>query len=308
MIAGAFIFTINAAVVKQLGASGIDSFQTVFVRSIAGLILPLPFIVWQRGSIHTRNFRIQILQGTVGTTALIAHFYAWTKLPLTDVTALLFTQVLFVLVLAVVLLGQSVRWRRWIAAILGFFGALIMIRPSFSQVDHGALIALFAGFCIALQLVLIARLPGEEKQLTMLFYLGVIGTLITAVPGIYAWKEPTKFQAILLVCNGVLGVANQACVFRAFRVGAATYVAPFDYSKLIVAVLLGFILFGEIPGPWTILGAAIIVISTFYISRRENILPAGKAQSETLSQKRRVPAEHALEYLTLRDGAKLPPP
>ena len=272
MIAAAILFTINAAVVKQLGATGIDSFQTVFVRSVAGLLLPLPFILWRRGALRSQNMRVQILQAVAGTTALLSHFYAWTKLPLTDVTTLLFTQALFVLVLAVILLGEIVRWRRWFATICGFLGALLMVRPSFSDVNADALFALFAAFCIALQVVLIAKLPRGEKQLTMLFYLGAIGTLITAAPGLHVWKTPTEMQTILLVCNGVLGVSNQACVFRAFRVGDATYVAPFDYSKLIVAVLLGFLWFGEIPSVWTTLGAVIIVLSTLYISKQETKL------------------------------------
>jgi len=269
VIAAAILFTINAAVVKQLGATGIDSFQTVFVRSVAGLLLPLPFFLWQRGILGSRNIPMQVLQAVAGTTALLSHFYAWTRLPLTDVTTLLFTQALFVLVLAGIVLGEIVRWRRWLATICGFLGAILMVRPSFSHVNIDALFALFAAFCIALQVVLIAKLPQGEKQLTMLFYLGAIGTLITAAPGLHVWKTPTEMQTILLVCNGVLGVSNQACVFRAFRVGDTTYVAPFDYSKLIVAVLLGFIWFGEIPSMWTILGSIIIILSTLYISKRE---------------------------------------
>jgi len=269
MIAAAVLFAFNAAVVKQLGATGIDSFQTVFVRSVAGLVLPLPFMLWQGASLRTLNLPVQILQGAVGAVALISHFYAWTRLPLTDVTALLFTQALFVLVLAVILLGKIVRWRRWLATIFGFVGALLMVRPGFSNANADASFALFAAFCIALQVILIAGLPKGEKQLTMLFYLGAIGVVLTVGPGIYYWKAPSESQAILLACNGVLGVSNQACVFRAFRVGEATYIAPFDYSKLIVASLLGLLWFGEIPALTAIIGALIIVFSTLYISKRD---------------------------------------
>jgi drug/metabolite transporter (DMT)-like permease len=269
MIAAAILFTINAAVVKQLGATGIDSFQTTFVRSAAGLLLILPFFLWRRGILNSRNIPLQIMQAVAGTIALLSHFYAWTKLPLTDVTTLLFTQALFVLVLAVVVLGEVVHWRRWAATMCGFAGAVLMVRPTFSDVNIDALFALFAAFCISLQLVLIAKLPQGEKELTMLFYLGAIGTLITAAPGLHVWKTPTETQTILLVCNGVLGVSNQACVFRAFRVGDAAYVAPFDYSKLIVAVLLGLIWFGEIPSLWTTVGGSIIILSTLYVSKQE---------------------------------------
>jgi drug/metabolite transporter (DMT)-like permease len=222
--------------------------------------------------VRTQQLPIQLLQGMVGTAALMAHFYAWTKLPLATVTALIFTQALFTLLLAVLLVRAWVRWQRWVATALGFLGVLIMVRPGFSHVEPAALFALFAGFAIALQVVLVARLPQGEKELTMLFYLGVVGTLITIGPGLMVWRSPTQLQVMLLISNGVLGVAAQACIFRAFRVGDAAYVAPFDYSKLIVAGLLGFFVFGEIPNIWTLTGAALVVLSTLYISRREQHL------------------------------------
>jgi drug/metabolite transporter (DMT)-like permease len=273
MIASACIFSVNAAVVKELGATGIDSLQTVFVRSLMGLLVPLPFLIASGMPVRTKQLGIQILQAAVGTAALMAHFYAWTKLPLATVTALIFTQALFTLLLAVLLIRAWVRWQRWVATAIGFFGVLIMVRPGYGSVEPAALLALFAGFAIALQVVLIARLPPGEKQLTMLFYLGVVGTLITAGPGLAVWRMPSQLQVLLLLSNGILGVAAQACIFRAFRVGDAAYVAPFDYSKLVVASLLGFFVFGEIPTAWTMTGAALVVLSTLYISRREQNLP-----------------------------------
>ena len=273
MIASACIFTVNAAVVKQLGATGIDSLQTVFVRSIMGLLVPLPFIILSGTSLRTKQWPIQILQGAVGTAALMAHFYAWTKLPLATVTALLFTQALFTLLLAVLIVRAWVRWQRWVATVLGFLGVLIMLRPGFESVHPAALLALLAGFGIALQVVLVARLPQGEKQLTMLFYLGLVGVIITAGPGLAVWQQPNQFQVALLFANGVLGVAAQACIFRAFRIGDAAYVAPFDYSKIVVAVFAGFFVFSEIPTIWTLTGAALVVASTLYISRREKNVP-----------------------------------
>jgi drug/metabolite transporter (DMT)-like permease len=269
MITAAGIFTINAAIVKYLGASGIDSFQTVFARSLAGLIIPLPFIWYFGVSVRTKFGATQVMQGAVGTLALMSHFYAWTKLPFADVTSLLFTQALFVLIFAVALLGTHVRWRRWISTICGFFGALLIIKPGFGHMEPASLLALFAAFAIALQLTLVAGLPQSEKELTMLFYFGAAGTLMTLPLALGFWKTPTPAQAGLLIANGILGVSSQACIFRAFHTADPAYVAPFDYSKLVLAIALGYFWFGEVPGPWTLLGAAIIVISTFYISRRE---------------------------------------
>lgn len=203
----------------------------------------------------------------------MAHFFAWTKLPLATVTTLIFTQVLFTLVLGVVLLRAWVRWPRWIATAIGFVGVVIMVRPGVADIEPATWLALLAGFCIALQLVSVARLPQGEKTLTMLFYFGLIGTVISAGPGLATWQTPTLMQTELLLGNGLLGVASQACIFRAFRIGDAAFVAPFDYFKLVIATLIGYLLFGEIPTLWTLAGALLIVCSTFYISHLEYDLP-----------------------------------
>jgi drug/metabolite transporter (DMT)-like permease len=204
-----------------------------------------------------------------GTVALMAHFYAWTKLPLADVTALLFTQPLFALLLAVIILSSKVNWRRWLATAVGFLGVLAMVRPGAVNFEPATMIALFAGFSIALQLILVARLPDGEKELTMLFYLGIVGVLITVGPALAVWRTPNLEEGSLLLVNGLLGITHQAMIFRAFRVGDATYVAPFDYSKIVVVALTGFLYFGEIPSTFSIVGASVIVASTLYISRRE---------------------------------------
>ena len=270
VVGAAVVFTFNAGVVKQLGILGVDSLQTVFARSLVGLCVILPF-VWRRGlpSVRTGQLRLHLFQGVAGTTALMAHFYAWTQLPLADVTVLIFTQPLFALLLAVIILRARVNWQRWLATAIGFLGVLAMVRPATAGFDSAAPIALFAGFCIALQVILVARLPEGEKELTMLFYLGLVGTLMTLGPALVVWRTPTVEEGVLLVVNGLLGVSHQAMIFRAFRIGEATYVALFDYSKLIVAALIGFLYFGEIPSTLSILGASVIVASTLYISRRE---------------------------------------
>lgn len=268
MVAAATTFTINAALVKKIAASGIDSFQIVFVRSVTAFIILLPIIWLVRAPLLTRNFQLQIWQAVAGTIALMSHFYSWTKLPLADVMSLLFTQALFVLILAIIILRANVSLNRWIATFCGFGGALLVIRPGFAEFQTASFLALFAGFCLALQFVFISKLPLLEKDLTMLFHLGLVSSLITLPFGVSVWKTPSLLQLIMLVSVGILGALNQACIIRAFRTGDAVYVAPFDYSKLIIAILAGFFFFGEIPKAPTLFGAGIIVLSTLLISLR----------------------------------------
>ncbi len=255
--------------VKQLGLTGIPGLQTAFARSLIGLLIPVLIIAVKRLSVRTLQMPLQLAQGTVGTLALMAHFYAWTKLSLAVVTSLIFTQALFTLLFAVLIIRTRVSWRRWTATALGFVGVLIMVRPGFSAFEAAALLSLLAGALIALQMVTISHLPRGERQLTMLFYLGLSGVLITAGPGLVVWHSPSLTQILLLICNGLLGVAAQACIFRAFRIGDAAYVAPFDYAKLLAASALGLLFFDEVPSVSTVVGAIFIVSSTLYISNRE---------------------------------------
>lgn len=163
MLGAAALFSLNAAVVKELATTGIGSLQTVFARSVLGLVVLIPFILASGPAVATKSLMLQLLQAAAGTVALMSHLFAWTKLPLATVTALIFTQPLFTLILGVLLLQAWVRLSRWIATLLGFVGVLVMVKPGSVGIEPAALLALFAGFCIALQLVLVARVPEGEK-------------------------------------------------------------------------------------------------------------------------------------------------
>jgi drug/metabolite transporter (DMT)-like permease len=270
MVAAASAFACNAALIKWLTAMQVPPFQIVFARAVIGLVIILPFI-WPDGlaAIRTRHAGVHVLRGLFGAGAMLAGYLAISLLPLAEVTALTFTQPLFTLLLAVALLAERVRWRRWTATLVGFLGVLIMVRPGAATFQPEALLALASAFGIAMAVVLVKRLPGGERHSTMLFYFGVVATVVTAGPAIAVWQTPSPVELALMALVGVVGMASQAAIIRAYRAGEAAYVAPFDYSKLILATLLGFFAFGEVPGLWTFLGAAVIVASTLYISRRE---------------------------------------
>ena len=118
-------------------------------------------------------------------------------------------------------------------------------------------------------------MPDNERDSTLLFSFGVIASLALAVPCWLVWIDPTPREWGLLALMGLIGVGAQAAVIRAYRVGAeATFVAPFDYARLLVAAVLGWWLFAELPDGWTLAGAAVIVSSTLYIARRERVRKA----------------------------------
>lgn len=278
MIAASLGFTVNSALVKTLTAGGLDVFQIAFARALFSFALVVPFLLRAGpGALRTRHPALHGIRAFAGATAMVCGFYAIGRLHLADFTALTFTQPLFVTVLAVIVLGEVVRWRRWLATAVGFFGVLIMVRPGASAFDPAAAVALLSVLGIAIAVCIVKRLPDGESHATMLAYFCLMSLAITVVPAVIFWAPPDGQQWLLLAGVGGLGIASQAMIIRAYRSGEASFVAPFDYLKLILAGLIGFLVFGEVPGLWTLSGAAVIVGAALYIAHREAAQAAAKA-------------------------------
>jgi drug/metabolite transporter (DMT)-like permease len=270
MVTGCLLFSIMGALVKLLGQR-LGSAQIAFFRCFFGFIATLPFVLFKPGrhAFRTTHFCSHFLRGAVGVAGLVAGFYATTRLPLTDSTAISFTAPLFMILTAIFLLGEKVRWRRGFATVAGFIGVLVMVRPDGGTLDVAAVVGLFAAFLAAFSTTLIKRLSATEEALTILAYFGLFSSILTAIPAYLVWSPPTGDELALLALVGALGAVGQFCQVRAFAVGELMAVAPIDYSRLIFAGIMGFLLFAELPDRYTLVGAAIIVGSTLYIAYRE---------------------------------------
>jgi drug/metabolite transporter (DMT)-like permease len=273
MVAGCLLFSIMGALVKLLGQR-LGSFQIAFFRCFFGFIAILPFVLLKPGrqAFRTTHFRGHFLRSAIGVAALVAGFYATTRLPLTDSTAISFTAPLFMILTAIFLLGEKVRWRRGLATVAGFIGVLIMVRPDGGTLDVAAMVGLFAAFLGALSTTLIKRLSATEEALTILVYFGLFSSILTTIPAYFVWRSLSGDELALLALVGGLGAVGQFCQVRAFAVGELMAVAPIDYSRLIFAGIMGFLLFAELPDRYTLVGAAMIVGSTLYIAYRETHL------------------------------------
>ena len=270
MIASGFGFTVAATLVKLLGETGITAFQTVFVRALIGLAIVVPWLWHARVSPwRSGHLKIHLARALFGGLAVTLAYYAFTVMPLADVTAISFTIPLFVTLLAAFLLRENVRRARWAATAIGFVGVLIIARPGGHGVDPAALLALAMALCVALSVILLKRFPERESQLSMLYFFLLSSGAMTAVPAIDAWVTPSLLQWGLLAGVGLMGVGSQALIIRAYRTGEANFVAPFDYVKLLFAGILGFMFFNELPDIFTGIGAAIIVGSSLYTARSE---------------------------------------
>ncbi len=270
MVGAAAVQMTNVTLIKLLALGGLDAFQIALGRAFFAFGALLPFLL--RGgprAFHTRYPFTHLWRALLGAAAMLLGFLAIAQLPLAVVTTYSFTTPLFAIVLAVFLLGEKVRWRRWAATGAGFCGVLVIARPGAETFDPYVLAALGSAFLIALAVILVKRFPPGESQVVMLFYFCVSSVIVALVPAIEVWRAPTASEWVLLVAVGFVGVGGHALVLKAYRTGETSFVVAFDYTKLIFAAAIGILLFSEWPDGWTLLGAAIIIASTLYIAQRE---------------------------------------
>ncbi len=268
MLLSAFTMTVQSTIVKSLGAS-MDSLEIVFFRGLFGVVLILPMLArGGRPPIATRRRWLHFARATAGVVSMACGFYAFTKLTLADATAIAFTMPLFMIVLAVVALGEVVRWRRWTATLIGFAGVLMVVRPGMAAFQVASLIALAGALSHAVVGVTLKKLSTTETTVSIMFYFSLAATAVFLIPAILVWTTPTLFELALLLAMTALGMTSQAAFFRACRVGEMTAITPFDYSRLVFAGIFGVLLFDELLDAWTIGGAAIIATSTLFIARR----------------------------------------
>jgi drug/metabolite transporter (DMT)-like permease len=281
MLLAALIWSVNEATIKGLGRS-LDPLQISFFRCFFGGLTVLPFIFVSAGTraFRTQRFGGHFIRAAAGYVAMALAFYSIIHMPLADATALGFTRPLFMVVLAVLFLGEAVRWRRWTATAVGFLGVIVMARPGLETIDLALAAAIGSAFFVALVSVMIKKLAETEHPATIIFYFGIISSTLALGPALFVWRTPTLLEFFVLAGIGAFGSLGQYLTILAFRVGEATAVDPFDYARLLYATIFGFLFFAELPDGYTLLGATIIIGSTWYIAQREARLRR-EAQSAT---------------------------
>jgi len=275
---GAFWILLAALISSQmlmlvkLVGSQLPSTEVAFFRGAFGLAFIMPFVLRNGvAGFRTKRPGLQALRGLSSSLILICGFYAIVHLPLSQMSAITFSRPLFVLVLAALFLGERIRLFRTMATLAGFIGVLIIIRPG-AGMEPAALIAVLAAVFIAVNVTLVRILTRTDKVATMVFYPALIQTIVLAIPAAAVWQTPTWEQAGLLLGVGMAGTLTQACVVRAYSYAETSAMAPFDYTRLLFATLVGYFIFEEVPDMWTGVGSAILIGATFYIARRETKL------------------------------------
>ena len=267
MLAGGVAFTITGALIKHLSQT-LPITVIVFFRMLVALILLLPWILHDRlNPFATSRPGLHLVRSITGFLSLTCLAYSLSRLDLADATAISFTTPLWMIVTAAVLLGEASDFRRWLATAIAFGGIVIIVRPSMDP-EPAMLAALASAILGSLSLACVKKLSRFDSALTITFHFSFIGALISIVPAIFTWVQPTPIESLLLVATGIFAVAGLMCAARAYNLADATVVAPVDFTRLPFAVAIGYAVFGELPDVWTLLGAAIIMTSILYIGRR----------------------------------------
>lgn len=283
MATAIFLFSLMNATIKSLG----DTYpvnQIVFFRAFFALVVLWPMIARAGGiaSLKTTRPLGHAWRSLSGATAMACGFTAITLLPLANAAALTFTAPLFVTLLGVLLLGETVRWRRTLAIIVGFCGVLVMLAPELMQggltaaggagdgLALGAVLALLSAFFGAMAMIGIRRLSTTEKNSTIVFWFMTTAAVISGALLPFNFVMPVSWTDLaLLVAIGLVGGIAQMLLTNAYRQAPVAVVAPFDYTAMIWATVWGFALWGEVPGLWVVGGALIVIASGAYITVRE---------------------------------------
>lgn len=269
LLAAAFFSGLNA-LVKDLGGS-IPPIELVFFRSLFGLLVLVPLLLHGgRAVLRVERPDMHLYRIALGLGAMSLSFEALARLPLAGSISLFFTKPLFVIVLAALFLGERPNWRRSAATVSGFCGVLVMMRPWQGAIDAAMVVAVLSALCMAAVMVVIKHMTASERPLTMVIYFSAGCALGTLPATLLVWHRPDAHQLGLMAAMGFLGSVAQYFVVKAYHAGDATAVSPVDYVQLIFAAVIGYQWFGELPDLWMILGATVVVASSWTVVREAN--------------------------------------
>jgi drug/metabolite transporter (DMT)-like permease len=273
MVASMVVFTMLDSTAKYVMMT-LPPPVAVFFRYFFALLLSGLIIIkaGEPSLMAARYPKLQIARGLMLMISTVLNFVAISKLQLAQTSAIFFTIPLWVCALSVPLLNEQVGIRRWSAVIAGFLGVLVIMRPGTENFHWAMLLSIGSAFCGAIYNILTRKVGGKDRAETSLFYVGLVGCFAASLSLPWTWVTPQGVQWLLLIFMGLAGGIGQLMLIEAHRKAPASALAPFVYTQIIWMILVGFIVFGDVPDLWTIAGAAIVVASGLFIFARERAL------------------------------------
>jgi len=255
--------------IKYVG-SELPPVQAAFIRYLFGFVVLLPLFI--RNGTHifdTKHIHLHGLRGFIQALAVMLWFYAVTKLPIAEVTALGFVSPIFVVFGAVFFLRERMNKARIAAVVLGLVGVFVILRPGFSVINSGSVAMLLAAPLFAASKVLTKYLVKHDSGATIVVYLSVFAALTMAIPAISVWTQPSGLNLLLLAGTALFATMAHLCMARGLALIDVTVSQPVDFLQLVWSTLIGIMLFSETPVVWIWIGGGIVVVSASYIARFE---------------------------------------
>ena len=297
-IASALAFTLMSAGVK-LVAERYPIGEVVFFRSAFALVPLLAWLSWRGdliNAVRTDDLKGHLLRGSISTSGMFAGFIALSYLPLSDAVAIGYASPLITVVLAALILKETVRAYRWSAVVVGFVGVIIMLLPHLNGsivaqglaggAGVGALFALFAACCSAGATIQIRRLMVRERTGAIVFYFSLLTTFMGLMTIVLGWRMPDLADAVLLVVIGILGGIGQILLTLSYRHADTSVIAPFEYTTMLWAVLIGWFAFSQLPQATVVAGGLIVAAAGCFVLWRERQLGLQRAKEVEVGAQR----------------------
>ncbi len=280
VLGASLLSVVMTSFIKHVGQS-IPVVEILFIRQILVMVIISPVILKNFNTVFTtRVFRLHALRGSLSVVGMLTGFAAVVHLPLAEVTAISFVRTLFTTILAIFFLKEVIGVRRWSSVIVGFIGVLVIVRPEPDNINAYALLAVASAFFVSCINILMRKLSQIDKPATIMAHHSIIVALALAGPAIYLWVTPTLNEMFFIVVIGGLMSVMQWAFIQAFKAGEAAAIAPMEYVRLLYAVFIGIVFFAEVPTPWTLVGAGIVVASTLYTLHRNALKKWQKAPDD----------------------------
>ncbi|MGL1920684.1 MAG: DMT family transporter [Hyphomicrobiales bacterium] len=289
-IAAVTTFMVMASLIKATSAN-IPAGEAVFFRSF--FALPVIFIwLWStheiKTGLRTANPLQHIRRGLIGTLAMGLGFTGLGLLPLPEATAIGFASPVLAVVFAAILLGEKIRAFRISTVILGLIGVLIILSPRLAEVSQngfagtetlGALVVLGSAACAALAQIFTRKLVATEKTVTIVFYFTITSATLSLLTIPFGWIVPSFYEASLLILAGLAGGLGQILLTSSYRFAPTAVIAPFDYMSMLLALIVGYFIFDEVPTTIMLIGAAVVITAGILIIWRESRLGISRSKA-----------------------------
>jgi drug/metabolite transporter (DMT)-like permease len=276
MLAAMAILPFIDVLAKFMGQQGLPILIVVWARALFGALITLPFALKAEGAraLRPQNPLHHLARAVLLFGATFLFFTALKYLPIADALAIFFVNPLVIVILSALVLRETVGPRRWAAVAVGFVGTLIIIRPGMVEVNPGTVYALGAGVALGSYFAMTRHIAGAADAMVLTFQTSAIGAVLMTLALPVLWHAPSPAQWVMLASLGVIATLGHVLITKAYEHGEASLLAPLAFTEIIMATVVGWWFFGDLPDRWTVLGVSVLVASAIYISVRERQVKA----------------------------------